>query len=115
MNTLQILEAVHEFVELLLIVDKEFDGTFKKAFFGLNGDSGNVDLQIAADDGRDLVNNAYVVHAYNFQTGKEGNFLILGPFRLYNPMPVIRQQFGCIGTGSAVNRQPLSCGYKPKY
>src|SRR5262245_39364202 len=60
------------------------------------------------------MNNSHIIHTYNFQTGKEGYFLILGPFCFYNTVTIISKQFSRIGTIGAMYGQSLTSSNKPK-
>ncbi len=75
----------------------------------------DINPQFAANEVGDFINNAHIIQANNFKTGKKRNFFISCPFCFYHPVTIIGQQPGCIRAIGAVNVKPFTCGYKTKY
>ena len=76
---------------LLFVISAIRDIPLKQPFLGLNCKRTDIYLQLAGNEIGDLIDDAYIVHAHDADTRKEGYLLVLGPFGLDDPVPVVRQ------------------------
>src|SRR5882672_11912323 len=115
MDAAQLLEPLDQLLQLFLVMDIDLNIAFEQSFLRLDGHGADVDPQFPGDEVGDLIDDAYIVHAYDADTREKGYLFIFSPFGLYDPVSIAGHQSGCIGTIGAMNGKSFAHGYKPEY
>ena len=100
---------------MLQIADIQDNSALKEAIVRVDGDRPNIDLQIARNHSRDIMNDAYAILTDHTKADHELHILLSTPVTGLYAVCIIDEQVRSVATNSPVNANGPGLADQPEY